>query len=235
MKSDAMTRNPERTRARILAAATARFARHGFDGTTVDAIARDARANPALISYYFGGKQKLYMEVIRECLRDVRPRLARIRESKAPAEARLEAFVRTFAGFAAERPAFPAIVLREHLAGGRRFDRYILPEFLEFFATTRAIVEDGIAAGDFRPVDPHALHLSVIGGLVLFFSSAPMRARLVRGHLDATDPTAEEFAVHTIRLFLAGIRSDCHEDPPSPPGAAARRRPPRKRRRPNRA
>jgi AcrR family transcriptional regulator len=46
-------------RAAILAAARARFARDGFVGTSMRAIARDAGVDPALINHYFGDKAGL--------------------------------------------------------------------------------------------------------------------------------------------------------------------------------
>ncbi|WP_019204524.1 TetR family transcriptional regulator [Tsukamurella sp. 1534] len=69
------------TRAEILAAARARFARGGLSGTTVRAIADEAGVDPALVHHYFGTKQQLYLaalaipvdpEVVREPLREAR-------------------------------------------------------------------------------------------------------------------------------------------------------------------
>jgi TetR/AcrR family transcriptional regulator, upper aerobic nicotinate degradation pathway regulator len=44
---------------RILRAAKKLFAIHGFDGTSVRQICEEAGANVALVSYHFGGKEKL--------------------------------------------------------------------------------------------------------------------------------------------------------------------------------
>ena len=35
------------------------FSEHGFDGTSVRTIAKQAQVNIAMISYYFGSKEKL--------------------------------------------------------------------------------------------------------------------------------------------------------------------------------
>jgi AcrR family transcriptional regulator len=45
--------------ARILAAARAAFAEHGYSGTTVRAVARAADVDPALVFHYYGSKQNL--------------------------------------------------------------------------------------------------------------------------------------------------------------------------------
>jgi len=56
-------RNAEETRSQLLKAATASFAYDGFHATSLKQIARAAGVNPALIAYYFGNKEGLYMAV----------------------------------------------------------------------------------------------------------------------------------------------------------------------------
>jgi TetR/AcrR family transcriptional regulator len=59
------TRNPERTRERILSAALKEFAAHGFAGARVDAIARRAAINKRMLYHYFGDKEDLFKAVLR--------------------------------------------------------------------------------------------------------------------------------------------------------------------------
>lgn len=67
-----MRRNPEETRRRILEAATAEFARLGFEGGRIDRIARSARANQRMIYHYFGDKAGLYVAVLEQALGELR-------------------------------------------------------------------------------------------------------------------------------------------------------------------
>ncbi len=60
------TRNPERTRERILAAALREFATQGFAGARVDGIARRAAINKRMLYHYFGNKEKLFRAVLRQ-------------------------------------------------------------------------------------------------------------------------------------------------------------------------
>ena len=60
------TRNPERTRERILSAALAEFAAKGFAGARVDVIARRAAINKRMLYHYFGNKEKLFRAVLRQ-------------------------------------------------------------------------------------------------------------------------------------------------------------------------
>lgn len=59
------TRNPERSRERILLAAFKEFAAKGFAGARVDTIARRACINKRMLYHYFGDKEALFREVLR--------------------------------------------------------------------------------------------------------------------------------------------------------------------------
>jgi len=59
------TRNPKRSRERILAAALKEFAAKGFAGARVDCIARRAAINKRMLYHYFGDKKQLFREVLR--------------------------------------------------------------------------------------------------------------------------------------------------------------------------
>ena len=58
-KTVCATRDPDRTRGRILAAAIAEFAANGLAGARVDAIARRAGSNKRMLYHYFGDKEGL--------------------------------------------------------------------------------------------------------------------------------------------------------------------------------
>lgn len=51
--------DPGELHARIVKAARQSFAAHGWAGTTIRGVARDAGVDPALVHYYFAGKQAL--------------------------------------------------------------------------------------------------------------------------------------------------------------------------------
>ncbi|SFJ09739.1 TetR/AcrR family transcriptional regulator [Thermoflavimicrobium dichotomicum] len=53
-------------REKILQAAKKLFAKQGYEGTSIRQICEEAGANIALVSYYFGGKEKLFYAVFDE-------------------------------------------------------------------------------------------------------------------------------------------------------------------------
>jgi len=113
-----METDQSETRIRLLEAAAAIFAEHGFAATTIRHICSKAKVNLAAVNYHFGGKEGLYRETIR-FLR------ARAYESypttyglaaDASPEQQLRAFVRSFllrTSFDEKTHEFGSIVMRE--------------------------------------------------------------------------------------------------------------------------
>jgi AcrR family transcriptional regulator len=61
-------RDPDATKARILAAAVREFSAKGISGARVDAIAERARVNKRMLYYYFQSKEGLFREILRRRL-----------------------------------------------------------------------------------------------------------------------------------------------------------------------
>jgi AcrR family transcriptional regulator len=56
----------EKTRRNILSVATREFARNGYNGARIDAIAARTSTTKRMIYYYFGGKEQLYIAVLED-------------------------------------------------------------------------------------------------------------------------------------------------------------------------
>jgi AcrR family transcriptional regulator len=64
------SRDPEATKARILAAALREFSAKGISGARVDAIAARAKVNKRMLYYYFESKEGLFREILRRRLHE---------------------------------------------------------------------------------------------------------------------------------------------------------------------
>lgn len=83
------------TRERLIAAAAAVFAEHGFEAATVREICGRAEANVAAINYYFGGKRQLYAEIFDSVFRLMREQRTPFLPASASAEKRLRTYLRS--------------------------------------------------------------------------------------------------------------------------------------------
>ncbi len=200
-------RDPDGTRDALLTAGAELFAQAGYDGASVAAIAEEARANKAMISYHFGGKRQLYRAIVRRAfseLVDGAEALARSPRSAPDVLRDLVAFVADTA--ATRNPYFPAMMLREVLAGGRHLDAELIAYPLRVADVVRRIVERGVRERSFRPVDPLLTHLSLVGSLLFFFATMPLRARLfAEGRVRGKAPEAAAYVKHIQDLIIHGL------------------------------
>ena len=202
-----------------MSAAAAAFADRGFDGATVEFIARKARVNKAMISYHFGGKEGLYHAILLSTFAPAVERMKALRDSDQPADQQLKQFVDLFAGLVARQPRFPAMMLREVLSGGRHMDEDVLPLFLTVFSTVREIVAKGIRSGQLRSVDPLLTHLSLIGALVFYFATEPLRDRLfAEGKLPVVKQPPAAFVKHMQEMVAHGLAAELPKDAPGSTG-----------------
>ena len=96
----------DHSREAILVAARKLFAEHGFDGTSLRQVAREAAVDPAMVHHFFKGKDELFASSV-ELPADPEQVLAGVEtlEPEARAEALVRAVVRLWEG-----PAQPGLV-----------------------------------------------------------------------------------------------------------------------------
>lgn len=205
-------RDPEATRRLLLDTAAEQFAAHGFEGCRTQRIADAAAVNKAMISYHFGGKLGLYRSVIRDHLDGIRPRLEALRAGNEPAESKWRRYLRELMNLFAERPALYRIILREHLDGGGRLQQEFAEDVSEFFRTTRSILDQGRHEGVVGDVDPHAVHLSLIGAITFYLASIPFRQKAEsEGRLIFPSPETGAYLSHLERLFTGLFVNPDHQ------------------------
>ena len=119
-----------RVRDKILSCAEVLFAKEGFKGTSVRVIAEAAQCNQAMIHYYFGNKNNLYLEVFRSrwmpkelsVIQKFKDSIAQL-ENPTPAQL-IEAYVRAYVDRSltdAEKHTQRLLIVREIAAPGEAF------------------------------------------------------------------------------------------------------------------
>ena len=112
-------RNAEATRERILKAAKAEFARHGYGGARVERICKSARTNIRMLYHYFGNKEALYLRVLESTYRSIRTLEQELDyEGQTPSKSMAELVRLTF-DFLTRDPYFVRIIMSENLLMGK--------------------------------------------------------------------------------------------------------------------
>jgi AcrR family transcriptional regulator len=204
------SRDSEATREALLNAATELFAARGFDAVTVAEVARRAGVNQALINYHFGGKLKFYQAIVRDMFADFVARVEPLRQDARPPGEVLREFAAIVGDMATgQRPHFPAMMLREVIAGGPHLDQEILAYPMRAFAVVREIIARGVRERVFRPVDPILTHLSIVGSLTFFFATAEFRRRMAaEAPILIGPPAAQAYVRHIQELIARGLAVD---------------------------
>ena len=125
------------TKEKLLKVAIDLFSEKGFDGATVDEIVNAAKVNKRMVYHYFGSKEAIY----REALKEVFSRLQNVElETIHPEdsiEKTLEDLVRAYFVFLAGNPDFVNLLLWENLGKGR----HLQPELV---ALSKAPILGGV-------------------------------------------------------------------------------------------
>jgi AcrR family transcriptional regulator len=82
----------QKTKERIIAAASKVLAEKGYDAATLREISREAQAAPGLVHYYFGGKDELLVEVLQAAGQRFHQRMEGLVE-RLPADQSLDAYL----------------------------------------------------------------------------------------------------------------------------------------------
>jgi AcrR family transcriptional regulator len=155
---------PEVNRARIVEAAIDEFAARGFKGASMDAIAARTHTTRALINYYFGSKEKLYIAVLEQVYGEIRDAEAGLDlDHLAPVDA-IRRIVEFTYGYYVAHEGFVRLVVAENQAKGRHLRKSKAMRTLNRPIIDRLarVVERGQAQRLFRrDVDPVEVHKAI--------------------------------------------------------------------------
>jgi len=155
---------PEASRAAIVAAAIDEFAARGFKGASMDAIAARTHTTRALINYYFGSKEKLYIAVLEQVYAEIREAEARLDLDHLAPEDALRRIVEFTYGYYLSHEGFVRLVVAENQARGRQLRKSKAMRTLNrpIIERLSRVIARGQAEGRFRrDVDPVEVHKSI--------------------------------------------------------------------------
>ncbi|HVX76310.1 MAG TPA: TetR/AcrR family transcriptional regulator [Bradyrhizobium sp.] len=167
-------RDGERTRQRILAAASNEFASKGYDGARIDEIVRRCRVNKNLLYYYFGSKEKLFVSVLEAAYADLRRRQDAFAPDDGQPEHAIRRLVADLFHYWRESEAFIGFLTSENLYKAKHIkkSKFAAEAYEKLIESLSDVLEAGARQGVFRKgVDPVHLYISISGLSYKYFSN----------------------------------------------------------------
>ncbi|MEZ4856250.1 MAG: TetR/AcrR family transcriptional regulator [Gelidibacter sp.] len=184
----------------ILETAEKLFAENGFDGTSVRQISKAAHINVAMISYYFGSKEKLLDTLMLYRMSDFRMQLESvISENKSPIET-IDTIIALIVKRIHKNRRMHKIINFEYSNGCRNidFDHY-LRQKKENFKIIEAFVKKGQNDGVFADnINLNLLTTTILGTYFHFYYNKKYYQAL----LNLTDSTIDTYVHNELTLHI---------------------------------
>src|SRR3954469_22719452 len=155
---------PAANRARIVQAAMDEFASRGFKGASMDAITARTHTTRAMINYYFGSKEKLYLAVLEDVYSEIRQAEGELDLDHLAPVAAMRRIVEFTFRYYVDHENFVRLVVAENQAKGRhlRKSKAMRPLNRPIVERLSRVIERGQAEGSFRAgIDPLDVHMAI--------------------------------------------------------------------------
>lgn len=139
----------ERTRAKLLSAASSLFAEFGYEDVSVTEIARSAGVTHSMINVYFGGKPGLIYEIVRQ---NNDPQLAATQEiatRDVPARERLESILWNWINRDVSDPRLASVMFAYSWSWSAETEDQKIEDLAPFLHAVAKVIQDGQKSGDF--------------------------------------------------------------------------------------
>ena len=170
-------RQPEHSRATILQAAIREFAQRGIAGARTDAIADAAKVNKALLYYYFRDKETLYGAALDHAFGQMSEHLLTVLDRNLPPRDKVLTYVGEYFDYIASHKFNRDLVQVEMMRAGHgspHLKRIGKLYFQPLYRRLSEVIEQGIAAQEFRQINPLQFVPSMVALVVFYFISAPV-------------------------------------------------------------
>ena len=177
MTSRTLTDKRDETIRHILEAAAKTFSEVGFEGARMDEIAKHAGVNKATIYYHIGDKKALYAEVLHDIIGNALERsLRNLQDTQSPEE-KLKSYISSVTNTMDQHPYLAPIMMREQISGGQNLPEVTARLLANIIGTVTDILEEGVKQGVFIETVPFIVHSMVIGGVMFYKASDPVRSK----------------------------------------------------------
>jgi AcrR family transcriptional regulator len=193
------------TAAKLLKAAGELMTERNSIDISLSELAKKSGINAALVKYHFGNKEGLLLALlVRDSQSEIENLDYLMRQPISPTEKlrlHIGGIIKAYHRFPYLNRLIHRLLYESNEKSAKEVSRFFAKPVFEF---QRKLLEEGVAAGEFRKVDPMLFYISLIGACDhLFHGRTAMSPALGIGGV--TDEVCRRYVTHMTELICGGI------------------------------
>ena len=190
----------------LIEATAALLGEHATLDVSLSEISRRSGLNSALIKYYFGNKEGLLLAVLERDAATEMKALDHLIAMPISAEQKLRIHISGIINAYYRSPYLNRLIHHMIEGAGEAASKRVATIFVEpMLVAYRSIIDQGVAEGSFRPIDPALLYYSLVGSCDHIFHAAySVPSTLGAPHI--TEEVKQLYITHVTDMCLNGMR-----------------------------
>ena len=190
----------------ILKIASREFAKYGYNGVSMDTIAKKAEISKAAIYYHFKSKSALFEEVIMPKIEKLINEIYSFENEDPKKE--LKHYINSYAKIFRKYPCFASILAHEFVDGGRDLSDEIIKNLSKIFKKLITILKRGQEKNIFEINNPFSVQLMIVSSLIMHQTTKPLRKRISKYIEIELNPAIEDIANAIYQKILKAISKE---------------------------
>ena len=191
----------------LLQVAARHFSKYGYEGVSLDAIAKEVGITKAAIYYHFKNKADLYEGVLLYRLENLVVYIQK--QVHGNTEEKLIRYIESFGGFLQKNPCFAAILAHEFADDGAHMSDKAAQTLSKTLGILTSILNEGIEEGVFELENPMVLQMMIVSTLIMHQTTQNLRKRVasfVEGHEVLPEPDIQDLAKIVAKKIIKTVR-----------------------------
>jgi len=188
---------------KLLKIASREFAKYGYNGVSLDKIAKKAKISKAAIYYHFKSKADLFENVITPKLNELIKEIYSFKDENPKKE--LKYYIYSYAKIFKKYPCFAAILAHEFVNSGRDLNEETIKNLSKIFKKLILILKKGEEENIFEFNNPFSIQLMIVSALLMNQTTKNLRKRISKYIDIEINPDIENIANAIYKKILKAI------------------------------
>ena len=195
-------------REELLQIAANEFSKYGYEGASLERIAKRVGITKAAIYYHFKDKDALYEAVLLFRLQNLVAHIKAHISATTPQE-KLRQYIESFGAFLQEYPCFAAILAHEFADDGKHMSQKAAKALSQTLNILTSIFNEGVKKEVFELENPMVVQMMVVSTLIMHQTTTNLRkkvASFVEGDPLSPEPDIQNLAKIVAKKIIKAIR-----------------------------